>query len=391
MRTVMPQITKSAETASRMLATMREPVERVAPALTQLADTLNNPLMTDLPRRMTETMDVLSSIPRALGPLGQVADLAGGFFGSRGLGAFGGTGRPSPSASRTSRGARRRRGRRRRGGRASRRHDHDGRGPRRARRTPSAARPPSTRPRRSRRPPSGRRRRRPRSAPPRRPRPRRRRPSAPRPRRRRPEGTGHAVHGQEGRAPEDGGRSGRRPRRPPPDRAGQPAVAEPDRRGDAPVATRDSPCIVWRVGSASRPSSLAQAVSTSVMAKPRSSNGASAPCGPWHLDHEAGGAPFEEVGDDGQHDGRRHRPRRRRSSPAPRWCRGGRGAAGCRRRPAPCPAARPSRSMASGRAPSARWYGTSPGSGQSYSSRASSRTSSAGHGPSRTCPAVADR
>jgi hypothetical protein len=102
MRAVMPQITKSAEMASRMLATMREPVERVAPALTQLADTLNNPLMTDLPRRMTETMDVLSSIPRALGPLGQVADLAGGLFGSRGLGAFGGTGRPSSSASRTS-------------------------------------------------------------------------------------------------------------------------------------------------------------------------------------------------------------------------------------------------------------------------------------------------
>ena len=102
MRTVMPQITKSAETASRMLATMREPVERVAPAHTQLAETLSNPLMTDLPRRMTETMDVLSSIPRALGPLGQVADLAGGFFGSRGLGAFGGTGRPSSSASRTS-------------------------------------------------------------------------------------------------------------------------------------------------------------------------------------------------------------------------------------------------------------------------------------------------
>jgi len=102
MRAVMPQITKSAETASRMLATMREPVERVAPALTQLAETLNNPLMTDLPRRMTETMDVLSSIPRALGPLGQVADLAGGFFGSRGLGAFGGTGRPASSASRPS-------------------------------------------------------------------------------------------------------------------------------------------------------------------------------------------------------------------------------------------------------------------------------------------------
>ena len=101
--TVMPQITKSAETASRMLATMREPVERVAPALTQLADTLNNPIVTDLPRRMTETMDVLSSIPHALGPLGQVADLAGGFFGGRGLGAFGAPSRPATSSSRIQR------------------------------------------------------------------------------------------------------------------------------------------------------------------------------------------------------------------------------------------------------------------------------------------------
>ena len=89
LHTVMPQVTRSADAASRMLATLREPVERAAPALVQLADTLNNPLVVDLPRRLNETMDVLGSIPRALGPLGQVADLAGGFFGGRGLGAFG--------------------------------------------------------------------------------------------------------------------------------------------------------------------------------------------------------------------------------------------------------------------------------------------------------------
>ena len=114
----MPQITKSAETASRMLATMREPVERVAPALTQLADTLNNPMMTDLPRRLSETMDVLSSIPRALSPLGQVADLAGGFFGTRGLGSFGGTGR-AIARGETERRTPRRGGRGGRGGRAA--------------------------------------------------------------------------------------------------------------------------------------------------------------------------------------------------------------------------------------------------------------------------------
>jgi hypothetical protein len=96
-RTVMPQITRSAETASRMLATMREPVERVAPGLTQLADMLDNPLVADLPHRISETMEILSTIPRALSPLGQVADLAGGFFGGRGLGGFG-TARPAATA-----------------------------------------------------------------------------------------------------------------------------------------------------------------------------------------------------------------------------------------------------------------------------------------------------
>jgi hypothetical protein len=81
MRTVLPQITASAETASRMIATLREPVERVAPGLSLLADTLANPLLADLPRRMAETMEVVSALPKALGPLSQMADLAGGLLG----------------------------------------------------------------------------------------------------------------------------------------------------------------------------------------------------------------------------------------------------------------------------------------------------------------------
>jgi ABC-type transporter Mla subunit MlaD len=81
MRAVLPQITASAETASRMIATLRDPVERVAPGLSLLADTLANPLLADLPRRMAETMEVVSALPRALGPLSQMADLAGGLLG----------------------------------------------------------------------------------------------------------------------------------------------------------------------------------------------------------------------------------------------------------------------------------------------------------------------
>ena len=337
---------------------MREPVERVAPRSTQLADTLNNPLMTDLPRRMTETMDVLSSIPRALGPLGQVADLAGGFFGSRGLGAFGGTGRPSSSASRTSRGARRGRGRRRRGGR------------------PAAGTTTMVEDRAQRAghvPPLGRQAPGPEGAGA------AKRTTAKKATKRTDreghgqegagqEGAGEAVHGQEGRAPEDGGEAGGA-------QEGRLPIEPVSRRSLSPTggATPRSPharLAVHRVaGRVGEQALLAGAgrVHIGDGEAPLEQRGQRA-VRPWHLDHEAGGARFEEVGDDGQHDGPRRRPRRRRSSPAPRWCRGGRGAAGCRRRPAPCPAARPSRSMASGRAPSARWYGTSPGSGQSYSS-----------------------
>ena len=256
-----------------------------------------------------ETMDVLSSIPRALGPLGQVADLAGGFFGSRGLGTFGGTGRPPSSASGTSQ-------------------------------PPVVVEavvveegsPPPARPRWSRTAPSTQdtfRRSAAKHPAPKEPAPREadHRQEGHEAHHRQghgqegtgqagagqedaghevsgQEGAGEAVHRQEGRAAEDGGEAGGAQEGRPPNRAAQPALARarPAER-DAPVVTRDSPCIVWRVGSASRPSSLAQAVSTSVMAKPRSSSGTSRAVRPWHLDHEAGGARFEEVGDDGQHNG----------------------------------------------------------------------------------------
>src|SRR5262245_28477820 len=49
-RTVIPEVTKSADTAARMIALLRGPVERVAPGLDQLAELLANPLVVDLPR-----------------------------------------------------------------------------------------------------------------------------------------------------------------------------------------------------------------------------------------------------------------------------------------------------------------------------------------------------
>jgi hypothetical protein len=81
-RAVIPEITKSADTTARMIALLRGPVERVAPGLDQLAELLSNPVVVDLPRRLNDTLEAVSSIPRALGPLGQVAELAGGLFGT---------------------------------------------------------------------------------------------------------------------------------------------------------------------------------------------------------------------------------------------------------------------------------------------------------------------
>jgi hypothetical protein len=98
-RAVVPEITKSADSAARMIALMRGPVERVAPGLDQLAELLSNPVVVDLPRRLSETLDVISSIPRALGPLGQMAELASGLFGNaRGFPGMSMTSRPATHA-----------------------------------------------------------------------------------------------------------------------------------------------------------------------------------------------------------------------------------------------------------------------------------------------------
>ena len=98
-RTVVPEITKSADSAARMIALLRGPVERVAPGLDQLAELLSNPIVVDLPRRLSETLDVMSSIPKALSPLGQVAELAGGLFGNaRGFPGLTMTSRPATPA-----------------------------------------------------------------------------------------------------------------------------------------------------------------------------------------------------------------------------------------------------------------------------------------------------
>ena len=307
---------------------------------------------------MTETMDVLSSIPRALGPLGQVADLAGGFFGSRGLGVR--RDRPaSSSASRTSRGARRRRGRRRRGGQ-----------------------PPPARPRWSRTAPSAQdtfRRSAAKHPAPKEPAPAKRTTAKKATKRTTAKATAKKAPAKRATAKKA---APPRSAAPPREDRGEAGGAQEGRLPIEPVSRRSlSPTGGRRPGRHTR-------LAVHRVAGRVGEQALLAGAGRVHVGD--GEAPLEQRRParraalapgprGGRHPRRgggrrrparraRRRPRRRRSSPGPRWCRGGRGAAGCRSTTSAVPSRTPSRSTASGRAPSARWYGTSPGNGQSYSS-----------------------
>ena len=94
---LMPQMTAATEQASRVFTMLSGPVERVAPGLAQLAETLNSPVMVELPKRMSEAMEAMVGLPKTLGPLGQMAEMAGGLFG-RGLSPFSGTRSSAPTA-----------------------------------------------------------------------------------------------------------------------------------------------------------------------------------------------------------------------------------------------------------------------------------------------------
>jgi hypothetical protein len=98
LRVMMPQLTKAADQASKMFAVLSGPVDKVAPSLAQLADTLNNPAMVDLPERVSDAMEVMAALPKTLAPLGQMAEMAGGLFGGmRGLVGLPATARPAPA------------------------------------------------------------------------------------------------------------------------------------------------------------------------------------------------------------------------------------------------------------------------------------------------------
>ena len=87
-RALMPQITRSIKTADAVISQLSGPVERVAPGLSRLADTLSAPVFADLPNELASFLETLSDLAKRLQPLTQIAESAGSLFGLRPLSAL---------------------------------------------------------------------------------------------------------------------------------------------------------------------------------------------------------------------------------------------------------------------------------------------------------------
>lgn len=80
-RALMPQVTRTLQTADDLASRLSGPVDQVIPGLARLADTLNSPVIAALPTDLGSFLDAINDLVRRLGPLSQLAETAGGLFG----------------------------------------------------------------------------------------------------------------------------------------------------------------------------------------------------------------------------------------------------------------------------------------------------------------------
>lgn len=82
-RAILPQVTRTVALAEELSTRLAVPIDQVVPGLTRLADTLNSPVLTALPRDLGTFMEVINDLAKRMSPLGQLAEQAGGLFGLR--------------------------------------------------------------------------------------------------------------------------------------------------------------------------------------------------------------------------------------------------------------------------------------------------------------------
>jgi len=95
-RAMMPQVTRSIKTAEAVINQISGPIEKVAPGISRLAETLGSPVFTTMPTDIAGFVDAMGDVARRLQPLAQMAENAGSLFGLRPLSLLGGSSQSSP-------------------------------------------------------------------------------------------------------------------------------------------------------------------------------------------------------------------------------------------------------------------------------------------------------
>lgn len=80
-RALMPQVTRTLQTADELTTRLSGPLDQVIPGLSRLAETLDSPVFAALPTDLGSFLDAINELVRRLGPLTQIAESAGGLFG----------------------------------------------------------------------------------------------------------------------------------------------------------------------------------------------------------------------------------------------------------------------------------------------------------------------
>ena len=85
-RAMMPQVTRSIRVTDAMINQISGPIERVAPGISRLADTLGSPVFASMPDEIAGFLETLGDVAGRLQPLTQLAENAGSLFGLRPFG-----------------------------------------------------------------------------------------------------------------------------------------------------------------------------------------------------------------------------------------------------------------------------------------------------------------
>lgn len=98
-RAFMPQVTRSIKAADAVISQISGPIDKVAPGLTRLAETLASPVFVNMSADIAVFIEGMGDLAQRLQPLAQIAESAGSMFGLRPLiGLRGGSERPPQRA-----------------------------------------------------------------------------------------------------------------------------------------------------------------------------------------------------------------------------------------------------------------------------------------------------